>query len=206
MAPNPRPFLAVTIALALAAPLSGEGQRRALFLAELSGGPLFGIDRPLRGCSGGILLGAALAPFEAGLRAGAAYDQALGSGTLRLDLELGLGRGLRAVVGGLIPLGALVLPDPAGGGGLAVEAASWPNRFGFASTIVELPWRVLGARAGVEAELVYTAYRLGNSVSAERAALSGTAAFAAAVEARIALRLALAPPGPSAPAGALASP
>jgi hypothetical protein len=199
MASKPRLALALAliIAAAFADPLSGEGPpRRALFLAELSGGPLLGIDRPLKGCSGGILLGAAIPPFEAALRAGAAYDLALESGSLRLDLELGLGKGLRAIVGGLIPLGELALADPAGGPALPVEAAAWPNRFGFASTIAELPWPVLGARAGIEVELVYTAYQLGSSVSAEKASLSGTAAFAAAVEARVALRFALAPPWP----------
>jgi hypothetical protein len=132
----------------------------------------------------------ALPPFEAGLRAGAAYDLALGSGALRLDFELGLGGGLRAIVGGLVPFGELGLPDPSGlpSARIPVEAAPWPDRFGLAATIADLPWRALGARMSVDAELVYTAFRLEGA-----SALAGAAAFAAAVEARLALRFRWAP-------------
>jgi hypothetical protein len=196
---GPKPFLALVIILASAAApgialpqaaANTAAPRRLRFLAELSASPLIGIDRPFKGGSGCILAGAALAPFEAGIRAGAAYDLSLGSGELRVDFELGLGSGLRAIVGALVPFGELRLPDPAGGElGIPVAAAAWPNRFGFATTIVDLPWRILGFRAGIDAELVYTAYRLGGSDAAASSSLAGAAAFASAIEAAINLRL-----------------
>lgn len=178
---------AVALALATSAPIA---QARPALFAELSAGPLLGIDRPLKGFSGDASLGIAVAPFEASLRAGPAYDMALGSGSLRMDFELGLGSGLRAVVGGLLPLGGLRLPDPEGapGAAVAVEPAAWPDRFGLAATIADLPWRALGASLWIDAELVYTAYRLEGA-----SALAGAAAFAAAVEARLALRLKFVP-------------
>jgi hypothetical protein len=180
--------LALAIALALG-PISNaahpEGAPRARLLVELSAGPLLGLDRPLRGCSLDTLVGLGFPPFEAGIRGAGAWDAALNAGSLRLDLALGLGSGLRAIVGGLLLAGEPALPDPAGGGArLASAAADWPNRFGIAATMAELPWRPFRAALGLEAELVYTAFR----VKAENA-LSGAAAFAAGVEARIALRL-----------------
>jgi hypothetical protein len=187
MARNPFRSLSVIIVLAAAAPTAPA--RPAIFV-ECSAGPLIGIDRPLKGCSGDMALAMALPPFEAGLRAGTAYDLALGSGALRLDIELGLGSGLRAIVGGLVPFGGLGLPDPSGlpGARIPVEAAPWPDRFGLGATIADLPWRALGARMSLDAELVYTAYCLEGA-----SALAGAAAFAAAVEARLALRFRWAP-------------
>ncbi|MGA2548284.1 MAG: hypothetical protein ABSF43_17195 [Rectinemataceae bacterium] len=194
-------FFALVIVLAAAsAPLTAspksaqsEGAPRLRFFAELSAGPLIGIDRPIKGCSGGLSVGMTLPPFEGGIRAGAAYDATLDVGLLRFDLEIGLGSGLRAIVGGLIPLGGLGLPDPAGTGfRVPVSAAAWPNRFGIASTLAELPWRALKARTVIEVELVYTDYRLaprGTASLPEAQALSGAAAFAAGVEATIAIRM-----------------
>ena len=163
-------------------PGGGEGLRP---LAELSAGPLIGIDRPLRGCSLGIGLGFELEPFELMVRADTAYDFSLDSGALGLDAVIGLGSSLRAIVGGLIPFGQLSLPDPAGlGARVAVKAAPWPDRFGLGATIAGFPLKALRARLGIDAELVYTSYRLEAA-----SALSGAAAFAASVEARLALRL-----------------
>jgi hypothetical protein len=163
---------------------SPPGPSRGRFFAELSAGPLLGIDRPLRGCSAELLAGVALAPFEAGLGAACAYDAGLGAGSLRLGLELGLGGGLRAIVGGLLLFGEPALRDPGGGEArLAATAADWPNRFGIAAEMAALPWRPLGARLVLEAEMDYVAYRLRSG-----SALAGAAAFAACVEARLALR------------------
>ena len=189
--------LATAFASAAASPKTAphENEPYRGFFAELSSGPLIGIDRPLKGCSGSFLAGMALPPFEFGMRAGAAYDGALNIGLLRFDLEIGLGNGLRAIVGGLIPLGGLSLPDPAGGIDVRVPvtAAALPNRFGIASTLAELPWRALRARMAIDVELVYTDYRIApqtGQVSLPAAqALSGAAAFAAGVEAAIALRM-----------------
>lgn len=188
----PRALLASIFILAVASLAHADGSRanpdggfRLGPFVELSAGPLIGIDRPLKGCSVGALLGLELEPFELGLRADAAYDFSLASGAMRLDTMIGLGSSLRATVGGLLPLGALSLPDPAGlGARVAVKAAPWPDRFGLGATIADLPWRALRARLGVDAELVYTAYRLETA-----SPLSGAAAFAASVEARLALRL-----------------
>ena len=187
-------FLVLAILLAaLARVAAGEALPSRLGLvAELSAAPLLGIDRPIKGCSAGLALGATLSPFEAGIRIGGAFDAGLGVGLLRIDLELSLGSGLRAIVGGLLPFGELSLPDPGGSSGLRipVEAAPWPDRFGLASSIADLPWRILGARMSVDAELVYTDYRLGmGKGGAAAASLSGAAAFAAGVEATLGLRL-----------------
>ena len=162
------------------------------FLAELTAGPSLGIDRPLKGCSGGVLLGMAYHPFEAGIRAGAAYDAALDIGLLRCDLEIGLGSGLRLVVGGLLPLGELSLPGPSGTA-IPVTVAAWPDRFGIASTLFDLPWHVGKVSSAIDVELVHTNYHLsspgGGPSTAAAQALSGAAAFAAGVEATVALRL-----------------
>ena len=162
------------------------------FLTELSAGPSLGIDRPLKGCSGGILLGMTYHPFEAGIRTGAAYDAALDIGLLRFDLEIGLGSGLRLVVGGLLPLGELSLPGPSGAT-IPVTAAAWPDRFGIASTLVALPCQAGRFCMKIDMELVYTDFRIpspvGGSSTAAAQALSGAAAFAAGVEATVAIRL-----------------
>lgn len=165
--------------------VAAQPVRRPSPYVEVSAGPLIGIDRPLKGCSGDLEVGLRLEPFEAEFRAGSAYDFSLASGALRLDLEIGLGSGLRAIVGGLLPFGALLLADPSApeGARIAVRPGAWPDRFGLGATIAELPWRPLRARLGIEAELVYTAYSLDAGD-----ALSGAAAFAAAVEAKLALR------------------
>jgi hypothetical protein len=158
---------------------------RPRLAAELSAGPLLGLDQPLRGASGDAFAGLRLSPFEAGIRAGGAYDSALKTGDLRFDFALGLGSGLRAIVGGLLLLREPTLRDSSGHeAAVRATAADWPNRFGIAATIAELSPRPLGARLGIDAEIVYTAFR----VKAEDA-LSGAAAFAASVEARLALRL-----------------
>lgn len=198
---RPTSFFALAIVLAspywstAASPKAApsEGAPRLGFFAELSAGPLIGIDRPIKGCSGALLAGMALPPFEGGIRAGAAYDAALDVGLLRFDLEIGLGSGLRAIVGGLIPCGELSLPDPSGMDlRVPVSAAAWPNRFGIASTLAELPWRALRARTVIDVEFVYTDYRLmphGGTALPATQALSGAAAFAAGVEATIAIRM-----------------
>ena len=181
--------LALVIALVIAgAQHQAEAESappRAQAIIELSAGALFSIDRPLRGCSGEALVGIGLAPFEAGIRAGGAYDASWDKGDLRFDFILGLGSGMRAIVGGLLLFGESALPDPGGAGALvSAGVADWPNRFGIGATLAQLPWRFLGAEIDIDSELVYTAYR----VEAETA-LSGTAAFAAGVEAKLALRL-----------------
>ena len=118
---------------------------------------------PFKGCSGELLARPRAAPFEAGIRAGGAYDTSLGLGrTCASTLELGLGSGLRAIVGGLLLFGALSLPDrreaterasPVDGGGLARPLRPRPRRS-------PTSWQALRARVGIDAELVYTAYRL----------------------------------------------
>jgi hypothetical protein len=152
---------------------------------------MIGIDRPLKGCAAALLLGMGLGPFELGMRAGGAYDAPFEAGLLRLDLELGLGSGLRAILGYLIPLGELALPAPDGAAGASLPLEPNPglNRFGIASALVELPWRALRARMTVDAELVYTDYRLTRAAAAATAPLSGVAAFAAGVEGSLYLRL-----------------
>jgi hypothetical protein len=187
-APSLAPILIVSLALAAAPPSqaapSPEAPGARLF-AELSAGPLFGLDRPLRGCSLDALVGLSLAPFEAGIGAAGAYDAALDSWDMRFDLELGLGSGLRAIVGGLLLWGEPALPDPGGGDARIASAASdWPNRFGIAATIAELPWRPLGAALGIDARLLYTSYRV-----EAKTALSGAAAFVAGVEAALGFRI-----------------
>jgi hypothetical protein len=179
--------LALGIALVVAGPQHpAEAESvppRAQAIAELSAGPLFSIDRPLRGCSGEALVGIGFTPFEAGIRAGGAYDASWETGDLRFDLVLGLGSGLRAIVGCLLFFDKPALPDP-GGACVSATVADWPNRFGIGATLAQLPWRFLGAELDIDSELVYTAYR----VEAETA-LSGAAAFAAGVEAKLAFRL-----------------
>ena len=183
--------LCVILSLIAAAPRHGLAagtklQARQGPFAELSAGPLLGIDPALKGCSIDLSVGLDIAPFELGLRPGISYDAAMESGAFRLDGELGLGGGLRFLVGGLLPFGRIGLPDPTGSSEarIPLEAAAWPDRFGFSATIADLPWPALGTRIGIVAELVYTAYRLRTA-----SPLAGTAAFAAAIEGRLALRL-----------------
>jgi len=176
----------------LAACLFGGHSQAPALRAELSAAPILGIDRPLRGCAGTIGLGVALEPFEATLRAGAAYDASLGAPSLRFDIGLGLGGGLRVLIGGVLFAGEPSLGDPQGGDSrVALKPAAWPDRFALAATIAEPPWRLLGAATAIEAELAYSAYRVddrGQSAPAARA-LVGAAAFAAGVEATLAIRM-----------------
>jgi hypothetical protein len=156
-----------------------------LLFTELSASPLLGIDKPIKGCSLDLLCGIGLSPFEAGIRAGGAYDASLATCDLRFDLVLGLGRGLRAIVGGLFLFDRPPLPDPGGGEARVIaRAADWPDRFGIAATLAETPWRPFGAALAIDTELVYTAYRVD-----AKTALSGAAAFAAGVEAKLSLRM-----------------
>jgi hypothetical protein len=156
-------------------------ENRPRLMAELGCGPLIGIDSPLRGASAGLLVGLGWGPLEAGLRAGAAFDRSLGSASVRLDLELGLGGGMRVVVGGLVPLAPPVLEPE--GAAIALEAPGWPCRFGLSAEIAELPFGHAGSRVAAFAEIVYCAYRVSDGSAAEAAsALSGAAAFAACVE------------------------
>ena len=193
MSCSPSRALAPTIAIACVLALSmrdagAQSQaapRRMRAFAELSASPLLGIDRPIKGCSLDLLAGLGSGLFEAGIRAGGAYDAALETGSARLDLALGLGRGLRAIIGGCLLFNEAALPDPGGSDArVAARFADWPDRFGIAATLAESPWRPFGAELGVDTEIVYTAYRL-----KARTALSGAAAFAAGVEAKVALRL-----------------
>jgi len=160
--------------------------------------PLLGIDAPLRGCAGGLIVGVAADPFEAGLRCGAAYDSGLRTGGLRLELLLGLGDGLYAFAGGLVPFGTLSLPSPKAdaqsarpAARLALRPAAWLCRFGLGSTLFELPWRFAKARLSLAAELAYTSYTVeaDSLEKARESALAGATAFAAGVEALLALRL-----------------
>jgi hypothetical protein len=200
------------VLLALSGPLAAEARTAFLPYLELSAGPILGIDLPLRGAALGLQAGLAAGPFEAGLRASLAYDASMGpsaaaalldASSLRIDLALGLGGGLRALVGGLVLLGEASLPLsslsgpslPAGAGAgdgaprIAATAASWPNRFGLGATLARLPWKPLGAALSLEAELAYAAYRIDASSDPAAARLSGLAAFAAGIEASLALRL-----------------
>jgi hypothetical protein len=153
---------------------------RPRFLAELGIGPIIGLDAPLRGASAGLLVGMGWGPVEAGLRAGAAYDRLLGSASLRLDLELGLGGGMRIVAGGIVPLSPAVLEPE--GAALPLEAAAWPSRFGLSARMAELPRGPFGSRLVASASMIYTAYRVTGGADSAAAALSGAAAFAACVE------------------------
>jgi len=164
-----------------AAPTPERSRERPRLVAELGAGPMIGLDSPIRGAEAGFLLGLGWGPVEAGLRAGAALDRALECASVRLDLELGLGGGLRVLVGGVVPLARPVLePD---GAALPLEASGWPCRFGLAATIAELPAGPFGSRVVARAELAYSAYRVaGDAASSAKAALSGAAAFAACVE------------------------
>jgi hypothetical protein len=165
-----------------------EGARPRAF-AELSAGPLMGLDKPLRGASADALAGIRLSPFEAGLRAAGAYDGTLKTWDSRFDLIFGLGSGLRAIVGGLLVSGGRELSDSKGRKAeVYASPADWPNRFGIGAAIARLVPRVGGGNdgpeLGLDAEFVYTSYR----VKAEDA-LSGATAFVAGVELRAALRL-----------------
>lgn len=151
---------------------------------EAGASPLFSLGPPFRGGELSALCGLASRPFELGLRAAAAYDTGLSSWQARLDLCLGLGSGLRAIVGGLMLFGEPALPGGEDDAKLAATGTDWPNRFGIGARLMELGAPVLGGRAGLGAELVYTSYRL-----IAKSALSGAAAFAAGVEAKLELRI-----------------
>jgi hypothetical protein len=180
------PFVAALAVALGAVPAHAEaGPPRVFMFTELSARPLFGIDRPFKGCAGDALAGIALSPFETGIRASGAYDAGLRAGELRFDFVLGLGSGLRAIVGCLLLFEEPALPNSAGADArLSATAADWPDRFGIAATMADIPWKPFGAALGIDAEIVYTAYRL-----KAKTALSGASAFAAGVEASLALRL-----------------
>jgi hypothetical protein len=175
-------FLAAALLAAAKVPARAldAAPERPEILVELGIGPIIGLDAPLRGASAGLMVGMGWGPVEAGLRAGAAYDRALGSASLRLDLELGLGGGLRIVAGGIVPLSPAVL-EP-GGAALPLRAASWPSRFGLSARLAELPRGPFGSRVAASASMIYAAYRVAGDADAAAAALSGAAAFAACVE------------------------
>jgi hypothetical protein len=167
-----------------------RAEDRLAFVAELAAAPLCSLGPEFRGCEIAALGGIAFRPFELGLRASGAYDPGLASWEGRLDLCLGMGSGLRAIVGGLL------LPDTpalvgADGAAVAASLADWPNRFGIGARIAGLPWRPLGASMSLDAELLYTAYRLVVEDGDEaQARLAGAAAFAAGVEAKLGITLA----------------
>lgn len=153
-------------------------------VAEIEAAPLFSLSSPFRGGELSALGGVECQPFEAGLRAGGAYDAAFDAWDMRLDFCLGLGSSLRAIVGCLLLFGEPALPGTDGSAHVAAAPQDWPNRFGIGATLLDVPWRPLGARLALGAELVYTSYRLST-----KTALSGAAAFAAGVEAKLQMRL-----------------
>jgi hypothetical protein len=153
-------------------------------VAELEAAPLFSLSFPVRGGELSALGGLEWRPFEAGIRAGGAYDAAFDAWDMRLDLCLGLGSGLRAIVGCLLLFGEPALPGTDGSAHVAATPQDWPNRFGIGTTLLDAPWRLLGAHLAFGAELVYTSYRL-----SAKTALSGAAAFAASAEAKLQMRL-----------------
>jgi hypothetical protein len=157
---------------------------RPHLVAELGVSPLFSLSPPFRGGELSGLGGVEWKPFEADLRVGGAYDAAFGACNMRFDLCLGLGSGLRAIVGCLLLFDEPALPGTDGSARVAAKPQDWPNRFGLGTTLLDTPWRLLGARLALGAELIYTSYRLD-----AKTALSGAAAFAAGVEAKIELRL-----------------
>jgi hypothetical protein len=171
-------LLSASVRLATAAQAE---QPRPRFSAELAAGPIVGLDTPLRGGAAGLLVALAWGPVEAGLRASAAIDRTLDSASARLDLELGLGGGMRIVVGGIVPISKPFLEPE--GAALPLEAAPWPCRFGLSARIADLAPGPFGSRVAVFAGMVYSAYRVAaDASSAARAALSGAEAFAACVE------------------------
>jgi hypothetical protein len=185
-----RSIVALALACTFVAPrLHAETPDRegAHWRLELAAAPLLGIELPLKGCFGSFLGSFVIEPFELGLGVGGAYEAALNAGSLRLDLSVALGSGLRAILGGLILFGEHALPG-AGDARVVAEASDWPNRFGIGASIVELPIKLLGARLGIDAQLVYNAYRLAEGSASNGAALAGAAVFAASVEACVALR------------------
>ena len=153
-------------------------------VAEIEAAPLFSLSSPFRGGELSALGGVEWKPFEAGLRAGGAYDAAFDAWNMRFDLCLGLGSGLRAIVGGLLLFGEPTLPGTDGSAHVAAMPQDWPNRFGIGATLLDAPCRLFGARLALGAELVYASYRL-----SAKTALSGAAAFAAGVEAKLQMRL-----------------
>jgi hypothetical protein len=184
-----RPALA---ALALCAALAASpslARAEARFVAELAASPVFSLSTPFRGCGASVLAGFSLEPFEAALRGGGSYDSGLETGTMRFDFVAGLGTGLRAIVGCLLLFDEPLLPG-SGEGGVHVSSGpeDWPNRFGLGTTLFDFPLRRRGRDVGLklalDAELIYTSYRVD-----AKTALAGAAAFAAGVEASLALRL-----------------
>jgi len=156
---------------------------------ELDAGPLLGLDEPLRGASGGVMLGLGLGQLGLGLSSHAAYDRTLDFVSISLDLGAEIGDGLRIIVGGVLPLTSATL-DPEGAA-LPLTAANWPSRFGLATRLIDSNRGLLGSRFRISAEIVYTAYRVEEEeAQTAKAALSGARAFAACIEIRITAALA----------------
>jgi hypothetical protein len=193
--------LVTAAVLAAAAPLyaaAADEDRRAVetrpsqdffITLELDAGPLLDLDKPLRGASGGLSLGIGRGPLGLGLSSHAAYDSALDSASIRIDLGVEIGGGARIIVGGVLPLTSATL-DP-NGAALPLEVPRWPGRFGLASRIVDSKRGLFGSRFCVSAEIVYTAYRAADEAAhTSQAALAGAEAFAACIEIYISAALA----------------
>jgi len=164
----------------------GEGAR---LLFEIGAGPISGLDDPLRGAAAGLLVGASIGPIEAGFRPSLAYDASLSSLSLRADLVLGIGDGVRLIAGGIVPLSPAILEPE--GVALALEAGKCPCRFGLESRLTEARRGPFGSSFSASAAIVYSAYRIGDeAAAAPEAALAGTAAFAACIELRVSIDLA----------------
>jgi hypothetical protein len=190
------------VSLCLLAPASLEALDAGSpsLVAEVSAGPALGLDRFLRGCSFDAGLGFSWAPFEADLRAGASYDAAFGQGAIDLDIALSLGKNLRAIIGGLFPLGPLALETDSGA--VLLKTGTWPNRFGLEATLAEIPLGRAGLKAGpkagpnaelkaeLAADFVYEDLHVSDLASSAASRLSGAQAFAACVEAELVLRAA----------------
>ncbi len=166
---------------------AGAGGTRLLF--ELGVGPIAGLDDPLRGGAAGLLVGAGRGAIEAGLRPSLAYDGSLDSATLRVDLVLGIGDGVRLIAGGIVALKPAILEPE--GAALPLEAGAWPCRFGLEARLFESARGPFGSAISASAAIAYSAYRIaGDAALSPEAALAGTAAFAACVELRASIDLA----------------
>ncbi len=136
-----------------------------------------------------MLVGAGRDAIEAGLRPSLAYDASLDSLSLRFDLVLGIGDGLRLIAGGIVPLKSAILEPE--GAALPLEAGRWPCRFGLESKLAESARGPFGSRLSASAAIAYSAYCVAPEAASEpEAALAGTAAFAACVELHVSIALA----------------
>lgn len=160
---------------------SKAADAEASLVIEVGAGPIAGLDNPLRGASAGILLGAAIGAVEASARPSLAYDASLGSLSVRVDLVIGIGDGFRLIAGGMVPLKSAILEPE--GAALPLEVGNWPCRFGLESKLIESAFGPFGSRVSASASITYSAYRVAKEASeSAKAALAGTAAFAACVE------------------------